>query len=132
MLQLLLAAAIAVTPMTPVTNGPVVQVEDVQVEDIAGYPPPLVEAPMSANIIQLCTGNLLEEIEQSRTGQAPMMIDEWAKELPATPKLKEQVQEYCKAYSAGAAFVVASVVMDATLNDILTRNQLLTKGHPDK
>lgn len=113
-----------------IMNKPTVGVQ--QPIAIGSFPPTRVEQPADDPILNVCTINFVEEVSQHSTGKEPQMILAYAADQHLTSKQTQQVREYCKAYSAGAAFVVASVVMDATINDILARSKIpviSAKGH---
>lgn len=121
---LLLAAS---STFQPVATPQVVK--EGSVASIATLPPPLVDVLFDETLAQVCTFNLLEEADQVTSGKDPTTLSGYAKDFSLSAMEKEQVEQYCKAYSAGAAFVVASVMMDATINDILARSKLpVTKG----
>jgi hypothetical protein len=91
---------------------------------LGNLPPSPVEQPATEEVIKVCTTNFIEEVDQTKTGKHPDMIDVYAEDKHLNQKQAQQVREYCKAYSSGAAFVVASVIIDATIKDILTRSRI--------
>jgi hypothetical protein len=140
MLPFVLSALLSASPLSPtIMKKPFQGVQtEVQVEDIAHFPPSPVEQPFNESLGALCTLNYIEEVNQAKTGKAPDVIDAFAEEQKLTAKQYQQVREYCKAYSNGAAFVVAAVITDATILDILTRSKIptvpvhYTKGSQEK
>lgn len=121
MLPFVLAALITASAMDK--PGPKV-VSETSVENIAKFPPSPVSQPATEEVIKVCTINFLEEVDQMRTGQQPQQILIYAEAEKLTQLQTQQIMEYCKAYSAGAAFVVSSVAVDATITDILARSRV--------
>lgn len=130
MLQFLLAAALAASPVSIVSEAPITD------EIIVTLPTEFPEIeinfkrPFEEKEAALCIDNFFEELEEKDTGEVPHLLDDYAKEAELSEADTDDLKEYCKAFSAGAAFVVMSVTFDATINDILARNNFVKKGTP--